>query len=292
LIGETDGKTVAPYLYQRRITRLAGGFTNKEGLSHQARERTLSAFQEFATICRQEGVTTCRAVGTAAYRKAVNGQKFADEIKEICAINLKIIDGEEEASLMASGVLSALVSVPETSLIIDIGGGSTEFVLCVNGKVLWQTSLSLGVVLLTERVAPESRAMHIEESLDQLLFDLEKHLSDVQKAQSDIRLIGTAGTVTTLAALDMHMDEYDWRRVNNYSIGLSRIEYWQSVLQPLSPAERETLPGMEEGRGDLIMAGIQIILALMKKLDSSTLKVSDFGILEGLLLSLTNNRKT
>lgn len=291
LIGTADDKKVEPHFYHRRITRLAGDFSEEGGLSYDARERTLSALREFATICQQENVTTRKAVGTAAFRKAVNGQSFADEIAEACDINLDIIDGDEEASLMASGVLSALDPIPECALIIDIGGGSTEFVLCVDRKVLWQTSCPLGVVTLTEKVKPALRAKFIEESTDQLMAFIGKHLSDTNKSWSDIQLVGTAGTVTTLAALDMQMTEYDWKRVNNYSISKTRIEHWQSVLVPFTPAGREELPGMEEGRGDLIMAGMEIILVIMKKLNSNSLTVSDFGILEGLLLSLASSIK-
>lgn len=292
LIGETDGRSVTPHSYYRRITRLAGDFSEVEGLSHEARERTLSAFKEFAAICQREGVTTCTSVGTAAFRKAVNGQAFADEISNSCGINLNIIDGDEEASLMTAGVLSALNPVHEASLIIDIGGGSTEFVLCSGCRLLWQTSIPLGVVTLTEKFEPATRVKSIEESIEQLFVVIEKHLSAAEIPLGDLHLVGTAGTVTTLAALDMQMSEYDWRRVNNYPISQSSIEQWQSVLQPLSPSEREQLPGMEEGRGDLIMAGMEIILVAMKKLGSSVLTVSDFGILEGLLLSLARHGKT
>jgi exopolyphosphatase/guanosine-5'-triphosphate,3'-diphosphate pyrophosphatase len=84
----------------------------------------------------------------------------------------------------------------------------------------------------------------------------------------------------------MQMAEYDWRRVNNYPLSLSRLQQWQARLAPLSPEEREALPGMETGRGDLIIPGLEIILCLMQKMKADSLTVSDFGILEGLLLSL------
>ena len=101
-----------------------------------------------------------------------------------------------------------------------------------------------------------------------------------------LTLVGTAGTVTTLAALDMQMNEYDWQRVNNYSLPLPRLQYWQACLAPMHPAERETLPGMEAGRGDLITTGLEIILRLMSRLGTDSLTVSDFGLLEGVLASM------
>lgn len=99
-------------------------------------------------------------------------------------------------------------------------------------------------------------------------------------------MAGTAGTITTLAALDMQMSVYDWRRVNGYIMPLERIKYWLNDLTPMLPRERESLPGMEVGRGDLIVAGIDIMLGIMGLVAARELIVSDFGLLEGLLLSM------
>ena len=130
LVGKVTNGRVLPEFYLRRISRLAGGFTHNEGLSPEARERTLIAFQEFAETCRQAEVKQVRAIGTAAFRQAVNGEHFAREIREITQLPLEIISGGVEAEYMASGVLSALDPMPPHALIVDIGGGSTEFVLC------------------------------------------------------------------------------------------------------------------------------------------------------------------
>ena len=291
LIGDTDGKTVEPASYYRSITRLAGGLSESKGLSHEARKRTLAAFQEFTGICKRKGVTRCRSVGTAAFRKAVNGQNFAGHLKDVTGFQLEIISGAEEASLMTAGVLSALNPLPDSSLIIDIGGGSTEFVLCQKQKILWQASLPLGVVTLTESMTPKGRAAYISESIDQLSAKIARYLPMKNGTLQPLSLVGTAGTVTTLAALDMQMPEYDWKRINNYTISDQRVSHWKSFLAPLTVPEREELPGMEPGRGDLIMAGIDIISVAMRKFNSSSLTISDFGILERLLLSLSSGGK-
>ncbi len=287
LIGEvTDGKVV-PELYVRRICRLAGGFSTEEGLSPAARERTLFAFHEFAETCQEFGVKQVRVVGTAAFRQAVNGEDFASTIRAATQLPLEIINGEIEAECMAVGVLSALDPMPEQTLIIDIGGGSTEFVLYAEQKVLWSRSLPLGVVRLTEGYAnPILRQQAIAEVLAELIVELVAACEIKGINPATLVLVGTAGTVTTLAALDMQMKEYDWQQINNYTLPLAKLQYWQSVLTPISTAEREDLPGMETGRGDLIIAGIEIMLCLMQQLETDSLIVSDFGILEGLLLSL------
>jgi exopolyphosphatase/guanosine-5'-triphosphate,3'-diphosphate pyrophosphatase len=200
---------------------------------------------------------------------------------------LTIISGDEEAQLTTAGVLSALDPSPANVLIVDIGGGSTEYVLCVGNEVLWSASYPLGVVHLTERLYnPAERMTEIKQVTDSVFEKICKLCLSVNITPADLSLVGTAGTVTTLAALDMAMKEYAWERVNNYSLSLAALQKWYGRLTPMPPAERESLPGMEKGRGDLIIAGIEIILSLLDRLDAGQLTVSDFGILEGSLLSL------
>ncbi len=290
LIGKVENGKVAPLLYERRICRLAGGFKDEEGLSPEAMERTLFAFQQFAEVCKKNNVKKVRAVGTAAFRQAINGEKFVRKVRSVTHLPLNIISGEVEAETMAAGVLCALDPVPDHALVVDIGGGSTEFVLCAEQKVLWTRSLPLGVVRLTEgHESLEARQHFITQALAQLIVELASVCVSNNVDIGSVALVGTAGTVTTLAALDQQMIEYDWRRVNNYVMARSKIQYWQEILTPLSPLERESLPGMEAGRGDLILAGIEIILGVMQLLHNTSLTVSDFGILEGLLLSLESS---
>jgi exopolyphosphatase/guanosine-5'-triphosphate,3'-diphosphate pyrophosphatase len=287
LIGKVADGKVVPELYLRRICRLAGGFSEETGLSPAARERTLAVLNEFAEICRQFDVQQVRAVGTAAFRQAVNGEAFADEIRKTTRLPLEIISGELEAEKMALGVLSAIQPLPAQTLIVDIGGGSTEFVLCADREVVWSRSLPLGVVRLTEEYTSASRRLNfLEATLAALCLELSKACNRLGIDCFATSLIGTAGTVTTLAALDMQMSAYDWRRVNNYDLSSARLRYWQARLLPLSPEAREALPGMEAGRGDLIIAGLEIMLCIMQHMHVNRLTVSDFGLLEGLLLSL------
>jgi exopolyphosphatase/guanosine-5'-triphosphate,3'-diphosphate pyrophosphatase len=290
LIGEVQNGKVAPLLYERRICRLAGGFKDDEGLSPEAMERTLFAFLHFADICEKNCVKQVRAVGTAAFRQAINGEKFVSKIRAATHLPLNVISGEEEAETMAAGVLSALDPIPDNALVIDIGGGSTEFVLCAKQQVLWARSLPLGVVRLIEgHESPEDRQHFITQALAQLNVELESVCVANNIDSGSVSLVGTAGTITTLAALDQQMTEYDWRQINNYFMPLSRIQHWQEFLAPLSPLEREALPGMEAGRGDLVLAGIEIIHGVMQLRNNTSLTVSDFGILEGLLLSLESS---
>jgi exopolyphosphatase/guanosine-5'-triphosphate,3'-diphosphate pyrophosphatase len=287
LIGSIEGGKVIPEFYERRICRLAGGFSVEEGLAPDAQKRTLAAFTQFADICRTHQVQKVRAVGTAAFRQAKNGEAFAETVRSTTRLPLEIISGDVEAETMTLGVLSALDPLPSNALIIDIGGGSTEFVLCKAGNVLWSRSVPLGVVHLIEGYGDTKiRQDVIAAVLSELSGEIKSVCMTNHLDTNSITLVGTAGTVTTLAALDQQMTDYDWKLINNYTMHLARLLYWQSLLAPLSVSEREAFPGMEAGRGDLILAGIEILLCLMQQLDCSSLTVSDFGILEGLLFSL------
>jgi exopolyphosphatase/guanosine-5'-triphosphate,3'-diphosphate pyrophosphatase len=287
LLGEERDGRVVPDRYYRRITRLGGGFTSEMGLSPQAMERTLSALTEIGEILRSSGVNTVRAVGTAALREAPNGVSFAEKIRSAARIPLEIIDGIEEATLCARGVLSALSPRPDHCLIFDIGGGSTEFILTRGSEPMFQRSYPLGVVRLCEQVPSlDQQTVRIGQILDRFHADLA--VAGWERVAAGSTLVGTAGTVTTLAALQLEMTQYDWRRVNNLVLGVEDLKRMASRLAPLSSEERESLPGMEKGRGDLILPGLGIVLGILEHYGRSQVTASDFGLLEGALLSLGN----
>jgi exopolyphosphatase/guanosine-5'-triphosphate,3'-diphosphate pyrophosphatase len=287
LLGEERDGRVVPARYYRRITRLGGGFTSEMGLSPQAMERTLSALTEIGEILRSSGVNTVRAVGTAALREAPNGVSFAEKIRSAARIPLEIIDGIEEATLCARGVLSALSPRPDHCLIFDIGGGSTEFILTRGSEPIFQRSYPLGVVRLCEQVPSlDQQTVRIGQILERFQADLA--VAGWERVAAGSTLVGTAGTVTTLAALQLEMTQYDWRRVNNLVLGVEDLKRMASRLAPLSSEERESLPGMEKGRGDLILPGLGIVLGILEHFGRSQVTASDFGLLEGALLSLGN----
>ena len=286
LIGESrpDG-TVLQHFIRRRITRLGGGFTREYGISPEARDRTLAALQEFAADMAQHNVSRVRAVATSAVRDAANGKEFCREIRETTGIALEVIDGEEEGLLTLRGVLACLDERPEALLVFDVGGGSTEYTLTHDGVPLHTRSLPLGVVRLTEGKV-ECRAM--ADKIDRELTALRKEFAERRLLEylDKAVLVGTAGTATTLAAISMEMTDYDYRRVNNYILSRAEIGVIFERLLPMTPAERLMVPGMEKGREDLIIAGILITLQTMEVFGFDHLKVSDSGLLEGVLLSI------
>ncbi len=264
LLGSVDAAgQMVPLEYHRRITRLGGGFCPQRGLSFAAMERTLSALCAFAGRLAEGDVDGVAAIGTAALRRAVNGPDFVSLVREKTGLTIEVVDGEEEARLAATGVLAALDPRPAHGLIFDIGGGSTEFILVVDGSIRFQRSYPLGVVTLCEDFPdPRGRQAEVDLHLDHLRRDLAAGGLLPLVEATDCGFIGTAGTVTSLAALQLEMIEYDWRRVNNLVLSREALGGWRGRLAALDVPGREALPGLEEGRGDLILPGLEIVLHL------------------------------
>jgi len=284
LLGELTPGGVEPFLYERRITRLKGGQADNALLTPEAMARTGEALHDFAVLLDRHRPVACRVVGTAALRQAGNAGQFLQQTKERTGLAVEIISGEEEARLSALGVSAALEPAPSDNLIVDVGGGSTEFVLLKHRAVLFQESIPLGVVALAESGWSDSACL---EQIDrQVASVLDRLVKTTGLSLTDCRLVGTAGTATTLAAMHLQMQVYDWRRVNNHRLTADDLNRMRVLLLGLSVEQREALPGMEVGRGDLILPGIGIFQALMRRLDTALLTVSDFGLLEGTLVDL------
>ena len=285
LVGRCTSHRIQPEKYYRKITRLGGSFSETDGLAAESMERTLLALEGFSQVLACLPVDRLRIVGTAALRRAKNQQQFVAMLRQRTGLCLEIISGEEEAQLTAAGVLSVLDSLPEAALIIDIGGGSTELVFCRHGNVLLQRSFPLGVVRLCEEFPdPQARQSAISAMLAQFYCQLKKVVSPAESGRC--QLIGTAGTITTLAALQLQMKDYDWRKINGHTLSSVWLCATRDLLQNMSVDERERLPGMEAGRGDLILPGMEVLLAIICRFGQQQIRVADAGLLEGAMLGL------
>lgn len=283
LIAERSSAGIASVRVEREVIRLGGGFTDEFGLSAEAQERGLACLRKFSEIIRGYGVKHVLASATSAVRDAVNGRAFVDMVFRETGISLTVISGDEEAGLTLTGVLSGLDSKPEMLVVLDVGGGSTEFTVSHHGVPAFIKSMPIGVVRLTEGFLTNTEMCARVQSV---INRLEEDLSFAGISFSgEVELVGTAGTATTLAAIKLEMVEYDYRAVNNFTLNREDIaEIFQQLL-PLSPQERLLVKGVEKGREDLVIAGLVIITSVMDRFGLKRLKVSDFGLLEGLALS-------
>ncbi len=302
------GPRLVPRRYALRITRLGGGAT-PVGLAPAAVERTVAAIAEFARIMRDEGVAACRAVATSAAREAPDAAALVARARDAAGVPLAIISGEEEAALTLTGVRWALGrlpgGVPPRFALVDVGGGSTEVVLAERegpGRRGQACSMRIGTVRLVERYlrsdppAPEELA-HMAEAIEtRLAADLPPALaggpgaSDMTGAPKEPPapwggLVGTAGTITTLAAMDLELTAYDRDRIDGHQLTRAALEARFAQLVAMPASARLGLPGLERGREDLIVPGLAIVLALMRRLHSAHLTVVDAGLLEGICLT-------
>ncbi len=289
----TNSRDFRPLLIKREITRLGEGFSKRGYLSEEAIERTIETLKTFSQLMRSYEVSRYRAVATSVAREATNGKDFLSQVNKEAGIKLDVISGEEEANLNLRGVISILKGYKGRFLIFDIGGGTTEFILGNVDGPYEVVSTHLGVVHLTETFIhidpPEAQELEdlegeIEKKVVSLKDSFLEKWPDLQG--EDCLLVGTAGTVTTLASIYLGLTTYDPALINNLILQRFWIEQLFDRLKKMRVLDRLSIPGLEKGREDVIIAGILIVLKVMGVFDFDTLTVSDSGLLEGILYEL------
>jgi exopolyphosphatase/guanosine-5'-triphosphate,3'-diphosphate pyrophosphatase len=274
----------------REITRLGEGFTDeRKVIGLNAIERALKTLSGFSQTMKDYGVQKMRAVATSAVRESENGRDFVSLVLGETGIPIDIITGDEEARLTVLGVLGNVTFDTPDCLIFDIGGGSTEYVYVKSGKIENIVSTGLGVVSLTENYLKNDTdtqsdinrlKARIEDIINTALAELP------QPDPAGLTVIGTAGTPTTLAAIQMGLEKYDPALVNNFILTGHMIKEILGNLLKMTKAERTDVPGLEKGREDLIISGILITLATLGRFSTDRMVVSDAGLLEGIALDL------
>lgn len=283
LIVEKTPGGLKPVFRDREIVRLGKGFFPSRRLSTQSIEGALRVLKRFMNKADQEGVTQVRAVGTGVLREAQNRGPFLERIAAETGLAVEIISGLEEARIMARGVLAQLQVSTEKTVVFDMGGGSTEFVFLIQGEPADKLSLPIGVVGLTERFLLSDPPTSKE--LDSLLNYCRIFLKENLPQNGIIKnLIGTAGTVTTLAAMDQKLTEYDPDRINGAVLTRDRLGLIAGEILSIPFSRRAKLPGLEPGRADIIGAGILLVIEILDHFSLDSLRVSDAGLLEGLVL--------
>ncbi|BAI81381.1 phosphatase, Ppx/GppA family [Deferribacter desulfuricans SSM1] len=281
IIADVKNEKIDRIIFQnRKITRLGENFINTKYLSKEAIIRTVLALQQFKEIMDTFFVNKYYAVATSAVREAENGDEFLSLCEEI---NLKVdvIDGEKEAKLTLLGVTSGLSIDSDNFLIFDIGGGSTEFIYKDGDNLIFK-SAPMGVVKFADKFDFKSKVSDnlLEKTKEEILTYLDS-LNFIKEAK---QLIATAGTPTTLAAIHLKLENYDYKKVHGLTLEKSNIENILKKLCSMDATERKNIPGLEPGREDLIIPGTLIMLQIMDIAKAEKLTVSDFGVREGVAL--------
>jgi exopolyphosphatase/guanosine-5'-triphosphate,3'-diphosphate pyrophosphatase len=283
LVAESSGGALQPILERATITRLGEGVDRNRRLLPEACERTLACLATYATLIREHGVTQLDAVGTSAMRDAAGGRGFVARAADILGVAPRVIDGQEEARLTFAGALSGL-PISGNVTVFDIGGGSTEIVsgeLDAHGRrIASAVSLDIGSVRLFERHVHSDPASPSE--LQRVEDDIAQALKNASKPEQGATLIGVAGTVTQLAALELELAHYDATRVHGRELTRNTVDRMALQLAALTVDGRRALTGMERSRADVILVGSAIARAVLHWSGLGKLIVSDRGVRWGL----------
>ncbi len=294
LVLEAAGGTFRELYSDRKITRLGQDIDRTGTFSPGAEERSLRALSDFSASIRQYAADHIAVVGTSAFRIASNARKFIDEVKRRTGLVIRVISGEDEARLTLIGVMQVLKnsslwrdSLNTPAVVIDIGGGSTEIITTRSKHGLPIKSLPLGAVYLTERFIKHDPPMaeEIEHLRTWVQTLLRQQCREMQDGLSGL-FIGTAGTITTLAAMDQKLVDYDPDKINGYIMSKETVSMITSRLCASTLEERRTMPGLEHGREDIILAGSLIAQEMMDFFSAQSMIVSDWGLREGIIFDL------
>lgn len=276
LVAGVEGGAVTPLKTNLITTRLGQGIEDKY-LLPEAMERTKKAVEQFLREARKLEPLSIVAGATSAVRDAKNGNDFVNLVKNQLGLKVNILSGTEEAYLTYRGVLAGLKMENNQMAVIDLGGGSTEFIW-PGREEMNRESVDVGAVRATEGGYGNDK-----------IIDLLKPVLDRIFAAKPYDLVGVGGTVTNLAAMSLGLKVYDSSRVHGYRLTLAKVQELLNTLSGKTIEERKKIPGLQPERADIIEAGTRIVYLIMDYLQMTSMKVSEADILYGLALVAAQN---
>ncbi|MER7049476.1 Ppx/GppA phosphatase family protein [Streptomyces jumonjinensis] len=288
LVADADPVTGTLVDLDRRMTivRLGQGVDRTGRLAPEALERTFAACREYAAAIKEHGVERIRFVATSASRDAENRAEFTAGVLDILGVEPEVISGEQEAEFSFTGATRELPG-HEERLVVDIGGGSTEFVVG-REHVEAARSVDIGCVRLTERHVrndpPTAAELAAVRADVEAALDLAERTVPLRDART---LVGLAGSVTTVAGIALDLDAYDSGRIHHARISRERVAEIVRTLAEATHEERLAIPVMHPGRADVIVSGALVLLGVMERIGVSEVVVSEHDILDGIAWSMT-----
>jgi exopolyphosphatase/guanosine-5'-triphosphate,3'-diphosphate pyrophosphatase len=296
LVADCDPQTGELVDLDRRMTivRLGQGVDRTGRLAPEALERTFAACREYAAVIKEHGAERLRFVATSASRDAENRDEFVRGVLDILGVEPEVISGDQEAEFSFTGAtreFKGSVHLARPYLVVDIGGGSTEFVVGED-HVRAARSVDVGCVRMTERHLVRDGVVSdppTDAQIDAMRADIETAL-DLAEENVPLReartLVGLAGSVTTVSAIAQELPEYDSRAIHHSRVSRDRVREITDWLLRSTHAQRAAVPSMHPGRVDVIAAGALVLLTIMERIGAEEVVVSEHDILDGIAWSL------
>lgn len=283
LIADYD-KHIANRKKYVNTTRMGQGVNENGFISGDAMKRNVDSFIDFVETAKEENAEQIYAIGTSALRDSKNKEEFIDIIKSHTGIEVEVVTGSVEAEL---GFYGVAMGIDETRriLILDIGGGSTEFVVGSKDEgVVYRESIDIGAVRLTEKfqISDENTDENLNIMTEYINGKI-RHFSDIIEKYKIETVIGIGGTITTTSSINQKMKIYDTDKIHNSILEIDDIKYILDSLKNIKTVERKKIIGLNPNRADIILAGLNILYNVMCVLKASSIKVSEYDNLEGLM---------
>ncbi len=286
LVGVPEGGAVRTLARHMRITRLGQGVDGTGMLADDAVERTLDALRDWRDVLDMHGAREVRAVATSAARGAANCDDFFAQVQSTIGVLPELLSGEEEGRLSFLGATAGLDPSDGPTLVADIGGGSTELVLGTTEPEAVR-SMDIGCVRITERYLAHDPPLpeELANALAAVEYELDDVLQEVPAMRSATRLIGLAGTVSAVAAVELGLASYDRDAIHHFRLTKVAVEDVFRTLATEALVDRVHNPGLERDRADVIVGGCIVLVRLLRTLGFQELLVSESDILDGLVLT-------
>ena len=264
-------------------TRIGQGVDKEGYIREEVLQRNINALEEFANICKVEECQAIYCMGTSALRDSKNGNVFVNRAKQKTNINVEIISGNEESNLGFMGVLEGL-DTDEQILVIDIGGGSTEFIVGDIEGIKFAKSENVGALRMTEKfLAKDPIDTNEFSNMSKFIYSEIKDTIDYIKSKQIKKIVGIGGTITSLSAMNQELEVYSMEKIHNSEVSIKNIKDILQNLKQMTLNDKKTLKGLQPKRADIITAGVEILNIIMENLEIEKIIVSEYDNLEGLM---------
>jgi exopolyphosphatase/guanosine-5'-triphosphate,3'-diphosphate pyrophosphatase len=286
LIAEVNKGVLKPLLEKETIVRLGEGVQQNGVLLEEAMERGIQTLTQYLRDCREMEAQRIFAAGTSALREARNAEDFLKRVEQRLNLTIEIISGEEEAQLSFLAVARDLGDPEKAILVVDVGGGSTEFVLGKGSQISHCVSLPVGSVRFTEQFLLSDPVRHEEWVI--MENEINKELRKVPPLQKPFTMVAVGGTATTLASVELGLEHFAYEKIHHFVLGRKALQGQLELYRSKTLQERRKIPGLFPARADVILAGGAILYYGMEKFEVHSVLVSCHGVRYGLIYKRLN----